>query len=173
MTEKNKGGRPTKYSEDMLKKSQEYIASCIDDVDRVVESKNPKTGRERYIWRFEVNMPTAEGLAKYLEVHRSTLYEWAGKHKEFSDILEAINQTQVERLINRGLSGDYNPTIAKLVLAKHGYKESSEVEHSGGVKLYTWGEDGKSDNIQPEEVGDSISPEQEEVESGGGSQKSG
>jgi hypothetical protein len=38
-------------------------------------------------------------------------------------------------LINNGLSGDYNPTIAKVLLSKHGYREEvkQDTEHSGSV----------------------------------------
>ena len=30
---------------------------------------------------------------------------------------------QADRLLNNGLSGNYNPTIAKVMLTKHGYRE--------------------------------------------------
>lgn len=110
----------------MLSKSREYISHCVDKI---------KLDGDK-ILSLGVNLPKAEGLAKYLGVHRDTLYEWAKVHPEFSDILEAINQEQVNRLIDNGLAGKYNPTIVKLVLAKHGYKESSEVDHtSKGEKI--------------------------------------
>ena len=119
---KKKVGRPTKYNNKILKKAWTYIASCKDDEG--IQKK--------------VKLPKAEGLAIYLDVSRDTLYEWASKHKEFSDILEAINQEQIERLINNGLSGFYNSTIAKLVLAKHGYKEETKTDlTSGGEQIKT------------------------------------
>ena len=117
-TIKKKMGRPTLYSDEKLKKAWTYIASCKDNI----KSK-------------KVRLPKAEGLAIYLKVSRDTLYEWAKIHKEFSDILEGINQEQIERLIKKGLSGFYNSTIAKLVLAKHGYKEESKQELSGSVAI--------------------------------------
>ena len=36
--------------------------------------------------------------------------------------------------INRALTGDYNATIAKLLLGKHGYSDKLEAAHSGGVR---------------------------------------
>ncbi len=122
--EKNRGGRPTDYSKEMLTKAQEYVASCVD---KVVMEKGK-------VVDIKVDFPTSEGLARHLDVARKTLYNWADKHVEFLHILEAVNSEQVKRLINRGLSGHYNPTIAKLVLAKHGYKESSEVDVTSGGK---------------------------------------
>ncbi len=114
--------RPSKLTKELLEKAREYVVSCVDNVER------DEKGR---VVEIEVNFPTGEGLANHIGVTRTTIYDWADKkspryNKEFSDILEAINQEQVKRLINRGLSGHYSPMIAKLVLAKHGYKDRSD-----------------------------------------------
>jgi len=133
---KRKVGRPTKYSPEILKKAQEYISNCKDEVEEIIESINEKTGRERFIHKLKVKLPKAEGLALYLEVNRDTLYEWAKKYPRFSDILEKINQIQADRVINEALAGNYNPLIAKLLLGKHGYKDKSERDiTSGGLSL--------------------------------------
>ena len=111
----DKAGQPTKYNKEILVKSEEYIKQCVDEFKSMVESKDEKTGKKKYISRFKVNLPKAEGLALYLEVHRDTLYEWARKHKEFSYILERINQLQADRVINEAMAGNYNSLIAKLL----------------------------------------------------------
>ena len=38
-------------------------------------------------------------------------------------------------LINKGLSGDHNPTIAKVLLTEHGYREGTELSGEGGKPL--------------------------------------
>lgn len=79
-----------------------------------------------------VNMlPTREGLALFLGVKRSTLYEWE-KHDtklavEFSDIFDEIMAEQAVRLVSGGLYGRFNATITKLMLAKHDYVDRAEV----------------------------------------------
>lgn len=119
------GGRPSDYEgKKTLKKSREYILSCIDTY---------KLGKVR-----EVNIPTAEGLAQFIGTTRKTLYEWANAHEEFRDMLDELNQEQSKRLINNGLSGHYNSNIAKLILAKHGYKEQIGLSGEGegdGIKI--------------------------------------
>lgn len=126
------GGRPTLYSEEMLVKANEYLDSCYDDdkeVDETLEEQ-PHGGalkRERK-QELIVRIPTKGGLARYLGVSRDTLYEWAKQHEAFSDIMEWLGSEQEDRLINNGLSGAYNPTIAKLLLAKHGYSEKIETD---------------------------------------------
>jgi hypothetical protein len=99
------GGRPTSYeAEEIAKGVTAYIESAHSD-------------------NF---LPTVEGLAVHLSVERSTLYLWADDHPEFSDILEQLLAAQGSQLIQNGLVGTYNPTITKLMLSKHGYKDRSE-----------------------------------------------
>ena len=62
----------------------------------------------------------------FLRVNRDTLYAWTETHTEFSDISDDIRAEQANRLISDGLSGDYNSTITKLMLAKHGYSDKTE-----------------------------------------------
>ena len=77
-------------------------------------------------------IPTHEELAEVLEVHRDTLYDWAkDEEKVFSDILARCNAIQARMVINKSLSGDYNATIAKLLLGKHGYHDKQDSTLSG------------------------------------------
>lgn len=114
-------GRPTVYSEKITSKSREYLSVCVDEIEEYHKTRGEKhNSYERLV---KVNLPTIEGLASHLGVARSTLYAWRDKYIEFSDILEALLAQQAVSLINNGLSGNYNSTIAKLLLMKHGYKE--------------------------------------------------
>lgn len=102
------GGRPTKYR-----------PSFIAEVDKYLET----TGKE------QKHLPKIESFAIWLDVNKSTLYEWAGKYPEFSDALEKIMQRQAEQLIDDGIYGgkEVNSTIVKLLLQNnHGMKERTD-----------------------------------------------
>ena len=102
--------RPTKYSKEIVEKAYDYIDTYADSGDMI---------------------PSIEGLAIRLDLHRDTLYDWARQEsKEFSDILGKILQKQQFVLINNGLSNTFNSAITKLVLGKHGFHDKMEQDIS-------------------------------------------
>ena len=124
-------GRPLKYSEEMIIKAKEYIDSCEDKEEERVKQSNDKKGYEMVEYKLRVKLPTIEGLAYFLKISRDTLYQWEKDHPQFSDILEVLRLKQSETLINKGLSGDYNSTMAKMMMTKHGYRDESKSELTG------------------------------------------
>ena len=113
--------RPSEYKEKYTHLVDKYLDEYSDSVEVVGDNK-PTILRT-------VKLPTIEGYAKYIGVNKSSLYEWKEKHKEFSYSLEKILIEQKQRLINEGLSGNYNSTIAKLVLSSnHGMNEKQELD---------------------------------------------
>jgi hypothetical protein len=115
------GGRPLEYKEQYVAMADTYLAAQQDEV-----SENGK---------LKVNLPTIEGFALFLGVNKTSLYEWEKLHPEFSNALNKIRTEQQQRLLNSGLSGDYNSTIAKLVLsANHGMREKTETDITSGGK---------------------------------------
>jgi hypothetical protein len=123
-------GRPTDYNEEILNKTEEYLNICQDEERQLLKMQNEDRGYETYENKLVVKLPTVGGLARYLGVSRDTIYEWKKLHQEFSDIIEQIMAEQEDRLINKGMSGDYNPTIAKVLLSKHGYREGQDLDHT-------------------------------------------
>ena len=109
-------GRPSKYTEDTCAKAQEYL--------------------EKYEEHGDV-MPSIVGLAYVLDLHRDTIHAWRhdDDKKQFSDILEKINQKQQLVLLNKGLAGEFNSNIVKLALGKHGYSDKQDTNHTGGIDL--------------------------------------
>ena len=103
-------GRPTKLTPELIEKAKQYIDGGYS-IDELV--------------------PTIAGLACYIDIRRSTIYEWAKIDESFSDILEKIMAKQENGLLKGGLAGDYNSTIAKLMLTKHGYSDKQETAVTG------------------------------------------
>lgn len=127
--EENKAGRPTRYREEYCDLVDEYLLTSKDTID-----ENGK---------IEVNLPIVEGYLAFLNDHiknnlqegeefkpvsERVLYDWRDKHELFLHSLGKLVKEQKKRLIDRGLSSDYNPTIAKLMLSSnHNMREKSDV----------------------------------------------
>lgn len=117
------GGRPLEYNFDELKpKIEQYLESCVD-----VYNEDTK--------RYDVKLPTIEGLSLALDIAKVTVFDWEDKYPEFSYFIDKLRAKQAEKLLNKGLSGDYNPTISKVLLTKHGYREGIENTGKDGERL--------------------------------------
>ena len=101
-------GRPTKYTQEIQKKADDYVNHLPED--EVVHS--------------------VEGLADHISVARSTVYKWRDEIEEFSDTLEAILRKQAKALLNRGLTGEFNAPMTKMLMnVNHGYRERTELDN--------------------------------------------
>ena len=121
MDKVNKAGRKSLFKEDTIERAKAYIQGGH------VEEGDP--------------VPTVEGLAVFLGVGRSTVYDWANDEEKtdgitpFSDILELCNTVQSKKLLSGALANDLNANIAKLMLGKQGYSERTIQEHRGGIDV--------------------------------------
>ena len=120
MKAKKEAGRPSKYKVEYNKKVLDYLEKNKDSEKMMVSGGSKLT----------VKLPTIEGFAVYIGVNKTSLFEWKKLYPIFSNSLELIKSEQMKRLLNSGLSGDYNSTIAKLILSSnHGMREKTEIEH--------------------------------------------
>lgn len=104
-------GRKTSWTKALEKKAWAYANGKWKDVEHA--------------------FPSIVGLCSILKVARSTVYLWAEhEDKQFDQILEHINSEQELIVMNLSIKNEYNATISKLVLAKHGYHDKSEVEQT-------------------------------------------
>ncbi len=127
-------GRPTNYNDEILAKAKEYLTvwNVGEDPDVI---------------------PTVEGLSLFLGIARSTIYLWAKdkgfkdadtgiyhpQKQEFIDTLTDLEIKQKKILMNKGLTGDFNSNITKLVLGTHGISEKihNEMSAPGGGPIQT------------------------------------
>lgn len=99
-------GRPTKFNDEMLEKAKQYLV----DYDVI---------------------PSIAGLAVYLGLARETIYDWSRKFPDFSDIIRILLSKQEQVLIQKGLSSEFNSTITKVILTKHGYSDKQDMTLAG------------------------------------------
>jgi hypothetical protein len=94
---KHPGGRPTKYTPQVIIELNDYLQEAIPE---------------------NMSIPTVEGIALKLGINKDTLYEWAKKHKEFSDALAKLKMMQKEALVKTGIFGgkEINQAIVGLLL---------------------------------------------------------
>lgn len=116
---KNKGGRPTKYNDQIIAKTEEYIKYAVPE---------------------NMEIATIEGLALYLDVNKTTLYEWEKDNKEFSNALGKLRDIQKQQLVKTGIFGgkEINASIIALMLkVNHNMIETTRQELTGkeGEKL--------------------------------------
>jgi hypothetical protein len=110
--------RPSTYTEEVIALFDDYLENWKD-----------KYGDE---------IPSIEGLAGAVGRSRETMYAWNRDEDkpEISDTLLKIKELQTKVTLNKGLNGEFNATIAKLVLANHGWhdKKDSTVDATVSVK---------------------------------------
>lgn len=138
-------GRPKEYKEEYVKMTSEYLEQCQDEEEEFHATRGEKTDSYQRVVR--VRIPTIEGLAVVLGIHKDTIYEWCKTYEDFSDVIEILRQTQADRLLNNGLSGNYNPTIAKVLLTKHGYREAIDTDNRHVIESLTAEDKAKMDVI--------------------------
>ena len=106
-------GRPTKLTDELKATANTYL-DVYSDLGHVV--------------------PSIQGLAIFLKVAESSIYKWGDECEAFSGTLSDIKTYQHFDLVNGGLNGDHNSTIAKLMLANHGHSDKVDQTISGGDK---------------------------------------
>lgn len=98
-----------KYTEEILKKTEEYILSCS---------------------MAQMELPTIEGLALCLGVNDDTLVEWSKKYDEFKVLYKKLMMTQKVQLINNGAYGGKEINAAMFIFLlknNHGMKDRTDV----------------------------------------------
>jgi len=104
-------GRPTLYTNKLVEEAWKYANGGWQ------EAGDP--------------VPSVAGLACEIGVRRETCHAWAkDQDKEFSNILGEIAAIQERYLLKGGLHGDFNPSITKMMMTKHGYSDKVEQDHT-------------------------------------------
>jgi hypothetical protein len=80
-------------------------------------------------------LPSKVGYAVFLGVAEDTVSNWGKANPDFLGSLRMLLTIEKHTLINKGLRGLYNSTIAKLILSSnHGLREGTDIT-TGGDKI--------------------------------------
>ena len=101
-------GRPTKYNPELQAQAEHYL----------------------YHWDEMDAVPSRVGLCCFLGITKPTMYDWEKSFPEFSTTLQGIDALQERVAVNKGITGEFNSTITKLVLANHGYSDKQAIDHT-------------------------------------------
>lgn len=128
-----RNGQPTSFGEHLFDGMDDYLKPYLDYVDDL-DNEHAPTG-----------IPTVAGLSLRIGVAKNTVYGWKKMEavegdsvrtdeniSYFSGLIDRLEQLQEVYAANRGLTGDYNASIAKLVMARHGYVEKVDNVSSDG-----------------------------------------
>lgn len=117
------GGRPTILTGELVNKAETYLGTCY---------ATPVYTDKGTVAYTDTNLPMIVGLAIYLGIDKTTIYDWCkgdGElNKQFSNIVKEIQHEQEKMLVNKGLAGLFQPKTTGMLLSKHGYSEKTEVE---------------------------------------------
>jgi hypothetical protein len=101
----DKGGRPTKYNAEMIKRTHDFVDS-----------------------KKEAGMPPfIEGLAYLLDVDCDTIGRWVHKHKRFSGAIKRLKEVQRE-MLQEHIMGNNAAGGIFLLKNNHGFKDRTEQE---------------------------------------------
>jgi len=119
--------RPTKYNDKILEKANTYLTTYNNKEDPL--DNEP--------------VPTIAGLSLALGIARETVYDWAKQDEKgkFSDIVSDLMAKQEMRLMSGGVTGEFNASITKLALTKHGYSDKQDQQvtgANGGAQEHKW-----------------------------------
>lgn len=99
------------YTPEVQAKAEEYVNGAYRERDEVV--------------------PSVSGLARYLGMGRTTMHNYRDKYPEFAEVMSALDDVQHVVALNKGLAGEFNSAITKLLLHNHGYSDRQNTEISG------------------------------------------
>lgn len=154
-------GRPSKYDPTYCDKIIEYFEQCkaevLVDISFYNTNKdwaiaqiinplydNPEEWDLLNTWsvkRIEQKIvmnkfPSYVRFARMIGVAKSTLFEWALEHKEFSDSMKVCNDIAETILLENWLQNIYNPWFVQFLLKNnYGYKDKSEVESKVSMEI--------------------------------------
>jgi hypothetical protein len=144
--EKDKGGRPTKLTEELVRTAEAYAESCKTPDEVTVRAGFTESGDTRWS-QTAPKVPNLARLSIECGIDRDTTKEWrkpyAGEDEKiaklrerFSAACRLVEATQEACCIEDGASGRLAAAVVTRILAaKHGYAETTKSEVKQTLEL--------------------------------------
>lgn len=151
--EKQGRGRPSKYDPIYCRKILEYFEIDPQNFkDITITHKDgssvDKTEEEA------APLPTIRKFANSIGVDHTTLLEWCKKYPEFSTAYNKAREAQKEFIIENALRDNYSGYFAGLLMKNmFGWRDKTDVEHSGEVKVTHMGKVKLGKKVQELKIG--------------------
>lgn len=130
----NKGGRPTKYRDDL---PEQLLAFFDIELDTIVQKEVVAKDQVTIINEIRPNrLPTVEGFCRDIKISKRTFHDWVAKYPAFSHALGIAKQMQMNHLIQHALEGTYNAGFAKFLAQNiSDYRDKIEQTVDGEIKI--------------------------------------
>lgn len=140
-TGKHPGGRPTKYTPEILRHTQDFFDTYEPWYEVPVSVTKKDGSQEEYMKRMANPPPSILALHRYLRgknvsIARSSLYLWAKEPGEFSETIKnGLADLYPEVLQENSIMGEYAQPFA-IFSAKNrmGWHDKQEVDHNHRVE---------------------------------------
>jgi hypothetical protein len=107
-------GRPSKLTHELLDKAREYVTNADNMSANTL-------------------LPTRERLCLTLGIFKDTMWRWEKENEDFSDVCKHLDMLQADKALQNGLMGRYQPAITAIVLSRHGYVKTEQVDSTVNV----------------------------------------
>lgn len=155
MTGRNKGGRPTSYTEDMPERLVEHFRI---DLEQLLLHNFTTAGKSNLRMNPKI-LPSITKFCEEVGITTTTLHDWRAKHKEFADAYAHARMLYEDLIVTLGFTT--NSTFSVFMLkANFGYRDNTEIVVKGDdtkpVRLKIVSERPKQDGEQPKEQQESV-----------------
>jgi hypothetical protein len=132
------GGRPTKYSKELLQKAIDFFNNIQPYYEVPVDKQDAKTGNVTTTMQRQANSPLVRRkLANHLGLAMSTIYDWEENNPEFSEAIKKAEARLFEEFLpENGLTGAYSQPFA-IFAAKNklGWTDKTTTESTQNINL--------------------------------------
>lgn len=126
VTERNKGGRPSSYTEDMPERLVEHFRIDLDEL----LLHNFTTAQKSNLRLNPKILPSITKFCEEVGITKTTLHDWRSKHEEFAAAYAHARDLYEEMIVTLGFTTG-SPFSTFMLKANFGWRDNTEVVVTG------------------------------------------